>query len=213
MSMRKQLFRSMVILAVVFFALPVYAQKGGGGAEIKIKKIDLKDQVTPQFKDSLRGSQGAKERWFRVDVEFDSKSKKEWIGELEVRWLVAIQIDTGKVAGLTQAITYLMWKMGVDIISARMFLRSSSGAISVQSASRVAKSASMWSFMWMEFGWPVKKSVATVCRTTGIIPWTRCSPSRMPCFRRARRLSLRWTLTTTSSRRRIDLQPVSHSAI
>ncbi len=107
MLMRKQLFCSMVILAVVFFALPVYAQRGGGGTEIKIKKIDLKDQVTPQFKDSLRGSQGAKERWFRVDVEFDSKSKKEWIGELEVRWLVAIQTDTGKVAGLTQAITYL----------------------------------------------------------------------------------------------------------
>ena len=106
MSMRTFLSRAVLVLTMLFSVVPLYAQKGGG-AEIKIKKIDLKDQVTPQFKDSLHGSQGAKERWFRADVEFDSKSKREWIGELEVRWLVAIETDTGKVAGLTQSITYL----------------------------------------------------------------------------------------------------------
>ena len=107
MSMRTFLSRAILVLAMLFSVLPLYAQKGGS-AEIKIKKIDFKDQVTPQFKDSLHGSQGAKERWFRVDVEFDSKSKRGWIGELEVRWLVAIQADNvTKVAGLTQSITYL----------------------------------------------------------------------------------------------------------
>ena len=106
MSMRTFLPRAVLVLAMFISVLPLYAQKGGG-TEIKIKKIDFKDQVTPQFKDSLHGSQGAKERWFRVDVEFDSKSKREWIGELEVRWLVAIETDTGKIAGLTQSITYL----------------------------------------------------------------------------------------------------------
>ena len=106
MSMRTFLPRAVLVLAMFISVLPLYAQKDGG-TEIKIKKIDFKDQVTPQFKDSLHGSQGAKERWFRVDVEFDSKSKREWIGELEVRWLVAIETDTGKIAGLTQSITYL----------------------------------------------------------------------------------------------------------
>ncbi len=106
MSMRTFLSRAVLVLAMLFSVASLYAQKGAG-AEIKIKKIDLKDQVTPQFKDSLHGSQGAKERWFRADVEFDSKSKREWIGELEVRWLVAIETDAGKVAGLTQSITYL----------------------------------------------------------------------------------------------------------
>ena len=67
MSMRTLLPRTVFVLAMLFTVLPIYAQKGGS-AEIKIKKIDFKDQVTPQFKDSMHGSQGAKERWFRIDA-------------------------------------------------------------------------------------------------------------------------------------------------
>ena len=97
----------MAVMAVV--GTQLFAQ---GNIEGRIYKIDLRDQKTPVFDASQRGSQGSGGRWCRIDVEFETKGR-QWLNEVEVRWLVAVNADElPKAASMPLNVTYTDVKEG-----------------------------------------------------------------------------------------------------
>lgn len=100
-------FRGIAILMplLLFITMPVMAQKSRSDA--KIANIKIKDVVTPTYRESQEGSKGARNRWCKLEVEYDTKGRNEWINELEVRWTVMIEADNlRQYAGLMQTVTY-----------------------------------------------------------------------------------------------------------
>lgn len=113
MALSKMIGRMLTILLLVF-AGAAFAQK----LEVKITKIDVKDQKTPSFAESIRGGSGAGNRWARVEIEFETRGR-EWVNELEVRWLVAINADNiQKPAAMPLTVTYTDVKEGRHCVCA-----------------------------------------------------------------------------------------------
>ena len=98
----------MVMVVMAAMGTQLFAQNIEG----RISRIDLREQRTPVFDASLKGSQGSGGRWCRIDVEFETKGR-QWINEAEVRWLVAVNADgLPKTASMPLNVTYTDVKEG-----------------------------------------------------------------------------------------------------
>ncbi len=96
------------LLAMICLAAAPLAMAQRSRVDVKVTSLKFETERTPSFKDSSRGSQGARDMWCRVDLAYDTKGARNgWLDEVEVFWMVLAESDvSSKPLVMTQSVFY-----------------------------------------------------------------------------------------------------------
>ena len=93
-----------ILIAFLFVAVglsPLFAQQS---IDARIDKIRLTSEKTPYFSSSGHSSQG---NWLAINVDFSTKVAGEWLNDLDVRFVVLMELENGRFVYMDKAITYV----------------------------------------------------------------------------------------------------------
>ena len=80
---------------------PLFAQQS---MEARIDKIRLTAEKTPYFSSSSHSSQNF---WLAVNVDFSTKAANEWINEMDVRFVLLMELENGRFVYMDKTIPYV----------------------------------------------------------------------------------------------------------